>query len=113
MSSAWKLPILPVKPWRMTAAAVEQNCSFWTSLGAPGGDGLFGGFGECLRGNYRFAGVGEDEAPLLDLGAGEPNHHGTLDADLADRLGDSVAAVGAGEHVDDEWSQNSCHRARR
>src|SRR5438128_1778240 len=115
MSSAWKLPILPVKPWTMTRVlrlsriAISRppsGCFFLLGGRAPGGDGLLGGLGQRVGDDHLLAGIGQDAASLLDLGAGEPHHQRHVDADLADgfdhAFGDPVAAVDAGEDVDQD-----------
>ena len=53
-----------------------------------------------------FAGLGQDSPALFDIGARQPHHQRDLDAHFMDRLDDAfghpVAAVDAGENVDED-----------
>ena len=72
----------------------------------PGGDHLVGGVGEAVGGDDGEAAGFEDAAALLHMRAGEAHHQRHLHLDLLQRLhdalGDPVAAVDAGEDVDQD-----------
>src|SRR5690348_16728838 len=100
---AWKLPAEPVKPCTMILESLLSKMDIFL-VPLRGRHGLLRGFPQTLGRDDRDAGVLEQLAALLDVGALQADDQGHLHLDLLERGEDArrdhVALHDAAEDVD-------------